>query len=177
MSLLSTLALVLLPAFRPKPLQERLSDELVETRIRLAELEVENAWLKRESAELMDDLGQARHEREALRVEVERLWRTREIERAHPMIIATPQPAGPDFRPPEVAPRQAEQWIEHQYHLAQYAQAQQAQQAQQMQNPFAGQLGQLGQLGQQQQGLAQAFGYHDCTCVPGRAAALGVLPA
>ena len=77
MSLLSTLALMLLPALRPKPPQEKLSDELVETRIRLAELEVENAGLRNENAELKEDLSRARHEREALVYELEREWRGR----------------------------------------------------------------------------------------------------
>jgi hypothetical protein len=179
MSLLSTLALVLLPALRPKPPQERLSDELLDTRIRLAELEVDNAWLRRENDELRDDLSQARSERDAVRDEIERLWRAREFERAHPLIMATPQPAGPDFRPQEVAARQAEQWIEQQHQLARYAQAQcqQAQyaqqaQMQQMQNPFYGQLAFQQGLGQMA-GLQQSA-YHDCTCVPDRARALGV---
>ena len=139
MSVLSTLALLVTAAVRPKPKPSlfKLIDAL-EARVAFLEGERDD-WRARAEA-----------------------WRERAIDRID---ARPPQPAGPDFRPPELARAQELQWYAAQQQLAQQSQNYQ----------------QCAQMAQQNQLAAQQNLYNPavygpgvdpelwCNCVPSRA--------
>ena len=136
MSVLSTLALLVTAA------SAKLRPEREDPARAIADLEAQRDELRRER-----DDWRARAE----------AWRERAIDRID---ARPPQPAGPDFRPPELARLQELQWYAAAQQLAQQNQAYQQQNAKMVQQNLY------------QQGLLGAQGLNPelfCNCVPSRA--------
>ena len=120
-----------------------------------AKLRPEREDPARAIAELEAQRDELRRERDDWRARAE-AWRERAIDRID---ARPPQPAGPDFRPPELARAQELQWYAAQQQLAQQSQSYQ-------------QHAQMAQQNLYQQGLLGAQARNPellCNCVPSRA--------
>jgi hypothetical protein len=144
MSVLSTLALLMLPgALKAKVVADPEQEDL-----------------KRALADRDAEIADLRRERDFYRNELR-------LEREYP--VRVPQPAGPDFRPPELARAQELQWQAQAQAQMAYAQ-QNAQMAQQDQAANLQQNLQNGLYGQALMQGAQALNpWVFCNCVPSRA--------